>query len=38
MSQVSDSYVTREFDQAFGFLKTKAKKVSADDDAIDENI
>ena len=38
MSLMSDSYVTREFNQAFHFLQKKAEKVSADDDAIDNNM
>jgi len=38
MSVISDSYVTREFNQAFSFLQAKAEKVSADDDAIDSNL
>ena len=38
MSILSDSYVTREFNQAFKFLQTKAEKVNADDDAVDSNL
>ena len=36
--QANDSYVTREFNHAFQFLQTKALKVSADDDVIDNNM
>ena len=35
---LSDSYVTREFNQAFKFLQAKAEKVNADDDAVDSNL
>ena len=38
MSMLSDSYVTREFNQAFKFLQAKAEKVNADDDAVDSNL
>ena len=38
MSQLSDRYVTREFNHAFQFLQTKAEKVEIEDDVIDTGL
>ena len=38
MSQISDRYVTREFNHAFQFLQNKAEKVETEDDLIDTGL
>ena len=38
MSQLSDRYVTREFNHAFQFLQIKAEKVEIEDDVIDTGL